>query len=490
MNLSHSASSLSLQQAFSELKHGTVPEGPSTAPPVFNQAIPSFPSLTTSEVGPLPSVSVTAPSASLPSTTNVSLPATQSVSTQPVETLAAGLPTSKELSGSNSPPPVLQSGPQLVTGVASSISAPSFSSSASQVVSAIGEVAPSVSTPTSLTLSQSGTTESSVGISGTMSLPVTCHQIGSVFPAALQTSVPVSLAQNVVPSHLSTSTSVPSLAEMVAVSVLPPKPESEQLSDKLQLGSVGGTSLPISVPLSSAMASSIPGSVPQSAGVQPLPIPLVVTSSILAPVVGAASTPVLPHVPLPGILPQAQPIANVPIVQQTLVHSQPQPAPLPNQPHIHCLEADADSQPKAPGIDDIKTLEEKLRSLFSEHSAAGAAHSSVSLDTSLPVETTVMPGQPTTVVAPTKPVAPIASTSVPPATLLLGQTGLPVMTPVATPVQAGTPISCVPTACVTAPGTAKPGTAGTPPSKAPLSRVPVRNQYFYEHMLKIQRDAL
>ncbi|KAL8222179.1 UNVERIFIED_CONTAM: hypothetical protein K2H54_075088 [Gekko kuhli] len=469
MNLSHSASSLSLQQAFSELKHGPMTEGPSTAPPVFNQAIPPFPSLTTSEIGSLPSASIATPSVSLPSTTSASLPATQSVSTQPIEALAAGLPVSKELSGSNSPPPVLQSGPQLVSGVASSISVPSFSSAASQVASATGEVAPSVSTPASLTLPQTGTTGSSVAISGTITLPVTCQQIGSAFPVASQTSAPVSLTQSMVSSQLSTSSSVPSLAEMVAVSVLHPKSESEQLSDKLQLGSVGGTALPISVPLSSAIASSMSGSVPQSAGAQLLPVPLVVTSSILAPVAGAVSTPVLPQVPLPGILPQAQPVTNVPIVQQTLVHSQPQPAPLPNQPHVHCLEADADCQPKAPGIDDIKTLEEKLRSLFSEHSATGATHSSVSLDTSLPVETTVMPGLPTTAVAPTKPVAPIASGSVPPTTLLLGPAGVPVMTPVATPVQAGTPASSVPAACVTAPGTTKPGTT---PSKAPLSRVP------------------
>ncbi|XP_077196116.1 serine/threonine-protein kinase WNK1 isoform X6 [Paroedura picta] len=469
MNLSHSASSLSLQQAFSELKHGQMTEGPSTAPPVFNQAMPPFPALTTSEIGPLPSASVTAPSGPLPSTTSVSLPVTQSVSVQPIETPAAGLPVSQELPGSNSPPPVLPPRPQLVSGVTSSISVPSFPSLASQVASATGEVAPSVSTPASLTLPQAGITGSSVAISGAMTLPVTCQQVSSMFPGAPQTSAPVSLAYCMASSQLSTSSSVPSLAEMVAVSVLHPKSESEQLSDKLQLGSIGGTAVPIPVPLSSAIASSMSGSVPQSAGVQPVPIPLVVTSSIPAPVGGAVSTPVLPQVPLSGILPQAPPVANVPVVQQTLVHSQPQPALLPNQPHVHCLEADPDSQPKAPGIDDIKTLEEKLRSLFSEHSAAGAAHSAVSVDTLLPVETTVMPSLPTTVVAPTKPVAPTASAGVPPATLLLGPAGLAVMTPIATPVQAGTPISCVPAACVTAPGTTKPA---TPPSKAPLSRVP------------------
>nr|XP_056703338.1 serine/threonine-protein kinase WNK1 isoform X3 [Euleptes europaea] len=471
MNLSHSASSLSLQQAFSELKHGPMVEGPSTAPPVFNQAIPSFPSLTTSEIGPLPSASVTGPSVSLPSTTCVSLPATQSVSTKPIEKVAAGLPLSKDLSGSKSPPAVLQSGPQLVSGVASSISAPSFSSAASQVAPAVGEVVPSVSTPASLMLPQAGTTGPTIAISGAPTQSVTCQQVGTLFPAASQTSAPASLAQSMVSqsSQLSTSSCVPSLAEMVAVSVLHPKSESEQLSDKPQPDSAGGTALPVSAPLSSALASSLSGSVSQSAGIQPLPIPLVVTSAILAPVAGAVSTPVLPQVPLPGIQLQAQPVANVPVVQPTLIHSQPQPAPLPNQPHTHCLEADADSQPKAPGIDDIKTLEEKLRSLFSEHGAAGAAHPSVPLDTSLAVETMVMPGLPTTAVAPTKPVAPIVSASVPPATLTLGPTGLPVMTPVATPVQAGTPVSCIPAASVTGPGTTKPG---TPPSKPPLSRVP------------------
>ncbi|KAK9400105.1 serine/threonine-protein kinase WNK1 [Crotalus adamanteus] len=128
---------------------------------------------------------------------------------------------------------------------------------------------------------------------------------------------------------------------------------------------------------------------------------------------------------------------------------------------------DIDTQPKAPGIDDIKTLEEKLRSLFSEHGGIGTAHPSVSLETSLAMETTAIPGLPTTTIAPTKPVASIASTSMPPASLVLGPTGLPVMTPVVTPGQAGTPVSSVSVTCCPATATTKPG---TPPSKPPLSR--------------------
>ncbi|XP_044272959.1 serine/threonine-protein kinase WNK1 isoform X3 [Varanus komodoensis] len=469
MNLSHSASSLSLQHAFSELKHAQIQEGPSTAPPVFNQAVPPFPPATTCVNGGLPSTSMTGPSMSLSSSTDVS-----SSTTQPIEKVTTGLPLSEELPGSSSPPPGLQSGSQLISGVASSISAPSFlSTTASQAESAPGEIATSISTPASLTMPQAGSTWPSVIASGAKAPSVTPQQgggSGSAAPTASQTSIPVSLAQSKVShsSHLNTSSSVPSLAEMVVVSVLQPRSEGEQSQEKPQISSTGEIPVPVSIPVSSTVTSTIPSSISQPAVVQPPSIPPVVTSSSLAPVGTVVCTPV-PQVPLSGILPLAQPVANVPAVQQTLIHSQPQPAPLPNQPHTHCLEGDADTQPKAPGIDDIKTLEEKLRSLFSEHGGVGAAHPAVSLDTSLVMETTVMPGLPTTVVAPTKPVAAIASTSIPPVSLTLGPTGLPVMTPVATPGQAGTPGSCAPATCCTTSATVKPG---TPPSKPPLSRAP------------------
>jgi len=162
------------------------------------------------------------------------------------------------------------------------------------------------------------------------------------------------------------------------------------------------------------------------------------------------------------------------LLPNCLLHSQPQPAPLPNQPHIHCLEADADAQSKAPGIDDIKTLEEKLRSLFSEHGNVGAAHPSVSLETSLIMETTVIPGIPTTVVAPTKPLTSV-STCIPPSSLPLGPAGLPVLTPVATPGQVITPVSYISAPSSVATAVVKPGPSPSPP---PLSRVPVSNAMF------------
>lgn len=199
----------------------------------------------------------------------------------------------------------------------------------------------------------------------------------------------------------------------------------------------------------------------------PLVTPSAIASTpVLPQAAGPTSTPLLPQVP--SIPPLVQPVASVPAVQQTLIHSQPQPALLPNQPHTHCPEIDADSQPKAPGIDDIKTLEEKLRSLFSEHSSSGAQHASVSLETSLVVETTVAPGIPTTAVAPSKLMTSTTSTCLPPTSLPLGTTGLSVI-PVVTPGQVSTPVSYVSAPVSTTSGVK----AGTAPSKPPLTKAPV-----------------
>ncbi|XP_073176497.1 serine/threonine-protein kinase WNK1 isoform X4 [Lepidochelys kempii] len=482
MNLSHSASSLSLQQAFSEIRHAQMTEGPSTAPPVFNQTMPPFPPVLSNIVGSLPSTSVAPLPASPPSTTGISLPVAQSVVPLPTEKVPAGVTPSTGVSGSSSPT-TSQSGHQLIGGVTSSVSAPaSFSLTVtSQSAQPLTEEAvPNISTPASLTLPPTQQIPvmagPSVSAPSAVPPPVTspsAQQISSSMEsvAAPQTSVAPTMAHNVTSQmpQLSSSSSTPSLAETV-VSVLHLKPEDGQSVDKAQLCSAAGLSLPISVPLSSAVASSISGSVPQPAVVHPLLIPSAVASTpVLSQAAAAISTPIVPQVPLSGTLPLTQPVANLPAVQQTLIHSQPQPAPLPNQPHTHCLEADVDTQPKAPGIDDIKTLEEKLRSLFSEHGNVGATHPPVSLETSLVMETTVMPGVPTTAVAPTKPMTATTSSCIPPVSLPLGPAGLPVMTPVATPGQVGIPVTYVPASVSIATTAVKPG---TPPSKPPLSRVP------------------
>uniref|UniRef100_A0A8B9QB33 non-specific serine/threonine protein kinase n=1 Tax=Apteryx owenii TaxID=8824 RepID=A0A8B9QB33_APTOW len=471
MNLSHSASSLSLQQAFSEIRHSQMTEGPSTAPPVFNQTIPPFPpALSTMAGSGAPPASIAAPSISVPSTTGVCIPGSV---TLPSENATVGAAPSTSVPSSISPPPASQSGQQSTGGVASSVSAPaSFSppttSQPAQPLS--GDIAHSTSTPASLALPS--TQIPGVTGLGVIAPAVTSQSTPQIVSslAVPQTSVALSLPQHValqLPQLSSSSGSVSSLAETTVVSAPQSLSESGQSIDKSQLCSAAGLSLPISAPLSSSVATSICGSVTQPV-IHPLLIPSAITSTpVLSQIPGAMSTPVLPQVPLPGVLPQ--PVTNLPAVQQTLIHSQPQPAPLPNQPHTHCLEADADAQSKAPGIDDIKTLEEKLRSLFSEHSNVGTAHPSVSLETSLVMETTVIPGIPTTVVAPTKPLTSI-STCIPPSSLPLGPTGLPVLTPVATPGQVITPVSYISASSSIATAVVKPGTS---PSKPPLSRVPV-----------------
>ncbi|NWV26735.1 WNK1 kinase, partial [Origma solitaria] len=467
MNLSHSASSLSLQQAFSEMGHAQMTEGPSTAPPVFNQTIPPFPpALSTMAGSGATPASVATSSVSVSSSTGVSLPGSV---TLPSENAAVGVAPSTSVPSSVSPPPASQSGQQS-TGVASSVSAPaSFSLSATsqpaQPVAA--DIAPSISTPSSLAL-PSTQVPGATGL-GAVASAVTSQSTPQIVSsmAAPQTSVALSLAQSVALQlpQLSSSASVSSLAETTVVSAPQSLPESGQPLDKSHPCNAAGLSLPISAPLSSSVASSICGSVSQPV-IHPLLVPSAITSTPVLPQISGA-TPMLPQVPLPGVLPQ--PVTNLPAVQQTLIHSQPQPAPLPNQPHVHCLEADADAQSKAPGIDDIKTLEEKLRSLFSEHGNVGTVHPSVSLETSLVMETTVVPGIPTTAVAPTKPLTSI-STCIPPSSLPLGPTGLPVLTPLATPGQGITPVSYISASSSIVTAAVKPGTS---PSKPPLSRVPV-----------------
>ncbi|XP_014725479.1 PREDICTED: serine/threonine-protein kinase WNK1 isoform X2 [Sturnus vulgaris] len=466
MNLSHSASSLSLQQAFSEMGHAQMTEGPSTAPPVFNQTMPPFPpALSTMAGSGATPASVATSSVSVSSSTGVSLPGS---ATLPSENAALGVAPSTSVPSSISPPPASQSGQQS-TGVASSVSAPaSFSLSATsqpaQPVTA--DIAPSISTPSSSALPSAQVP--GVTAFGAAAPAVTSQSTPQIVSSmgAPQTSVAPSLAQNVALQlpQLSSSGSVSSLAETTVVSAPQSLPESGNSLDKSHPCNATGLSLPISAPLSSSIASSICGSVSQPV-IHPLLVPSGITSTPVLPQISGA-TPMLPQVPLPGVLPQ--PVTNLPAVQQTLIHSQPQPAPLPNQPHVHCLEADADAQSKAPGIDDIKTLEEKLRSLFSEHSNVGTVHPSVSLETSLVMETTVIPGIPTTAVAPTKPLTSI-STCIPPSSLPLGPTGLPVLTPVATPGQVITPASYMSASSSITTAAVKPGSS---PSKPPLSRVP------------------
>lgn len=149
---------------------------------------------------------------------------------------------------------------------------------------------------------------------------------------------------------------------------------------------------------------------------------------------------------------------GLPNLQPSLPHGQAQPGAVPTLTHTQSIEGD-DSLTKS-GIDDIKTLEEKLRSLFSEHGSAGAPHSLTPQEASGGLEGVPLPGPPaatTTVSSQTKP-----TSTAPPSSLPLGPSGVPIQSQGLTPGQAVTPVPYVSAPAATA-------TTGKPP----LSRVPV-----------------
>ncbi|XP_034501071.1 serine/threonine-protein kinase WNK1 isoform X5 [Ailuropoda melanoleuca] len=476
MNLSHSASSLSLQQAFSELRHGQMTEGPNTAPPNFSHTGPTFPVVppSMSSIAGVPTTGAAAtPSVSVPATSSplndISTSVIQSEIPVPTETGTGGVATGTGvIPSSGLPVPPVSESPVFSTVVSSITVPPVVSMSAtSQPIQAPtpGSTVSSIGTLPSIPVSAA--VASAVGSAAAPAAkppPVPSQQAaGSPAGAATLTSVPVTLPFPSIASQpslqLSSSTSAPTLAETVVVSA--------HSLDKTSHSSTTGLALALSASSSSSPGAGLSGSISQPSGVHPLVTPSAIASTPALPqAAGPTSTPLLPQVS--SIPPLVQPVASVPAVQQTLIHSQPQPALLPNQPHTHCPEIDADSQPKAPGIDDIKTLEEKLRSLFSEHSSSGAQHASVSLEASLVGETTVTPGIPTTAVAPSKLMTSTTSTCLPPTSLPLGTAGLPAM-PVVTPGQVSTPVSYVSAPVSTTPGVK----AGTAPSKPPLTKAPV-----------------
>ncbi|XP_053518487.1 serine/threonine-protein kinase WNK1 isoform X14 [Artibeus jamaicensis] len=464
MNLSHSASSLSLQQAFSELKNAQMTEGPNTAPPNFSHTGPTFPvvPLSMGSIAGVPTIAGTTPSASVPVTScplnDISTSVVQSEITVPTEKRIA-ICTGVTSSGLPIPP---ASESPVLSSVVSSITIPTVVSTSAtfQSVQAptSGSTVSSIGTFPSIPFSTtSASAVYSAAAPETKPSPILSQQsAGSTTGAATLTSISATTPFPSIASQpylqLSSSTSAPTLAETVVVSA--------HSLDKTSHSSTTGLALSLSASSSSSPGALVSSSTSQSSGVHPLVTPSAIAlTPVLSQAAGPTSTPLLP--PVPSVPPLVQPVANVPAVQQTLIHSQPQPALLPNQPHTHCPEIDADTQQSKAGIDDIKTLEEKLRSLFSEHSSSGTQHASVSLDTSLVVETNITAGIPTTAVAPSKLMTSTTSTCLPPTSLPLGTTGLPVI-PVVIPGQVSTPVSTT--------AGAKPGTV---PSKPPLTKAPV-----------------
>ncbi|XP_041441880.1 serine/threonine-protein kinase WNK1 isoform X4 [Xenopus laevis] len=457
MNLSHSASSVSLQQAFAEMRHSQMTEGPSTAPPIFNQTGPPFPPSMTSLLATLPTnaMPIFQAAPAIPSNLPSAVPPTVEVNVpQAPERVHAGMAPTSIAPSTLSPPLIAVSNqlPEVIPGVSVSAiaSLPATSLPSMPIVGGV---------PMGAAILPSTQILGSVSTMGTMPPSVTSPpmQQANVAGSLPHTSVSAPLIlSNFAPSQvpLCSSSSVPSFVESVAVSSA--LDSSRMVAEVDTVMSTSGFSLPISAPLTYAgvAASGIAGAGGQP-GVHPPHLPQGVATT---PVVSQTPPSSLP--PIPGSIPLNQPGSNIP---HTLSHGQPQPTPLPNQPQTNLVEGETDTLPK-PGIDDIKTLEEKLRSLFSEHGGAGAPHGLTPSETQIGLDGTPLPGPSSSSTTQTKP----AASTGPPTSLPLGPPGIPAMSQIMTPGQAATPVTYVSASGNTL-ATPK---AATPPSKPPLSRVP------------------
>uniref|UniRef100_A0A8C1YFT0 non-specific serine/threonine protein kinase n=1 Tax=Cyprinus carpio TaxID=7962 RepID=A0A8C1YFT0_CYPCA len=356
LGLSMSASAVSLQQAFSEIRQGRFDPGPSTAPPMLHVSMPPL----LPAAAPLPSsvAPVVPPTVSSEVTSSPSLP---SVSINPP--------------GSSSPPPTLPASSVTFPPAHSQLPLPQ-----SQAVPAIISV---ISTPPSL--------------------PVPPVPATTSFP---QTSVPMP---------------APACIEAPLTHSMSP------------MGSVsGGSSEQPPITSTSAQLTS----------------PVIPTTAIQTPPLAPSTTTVIPTLAAQSQVPTLQPVTtNIPVVQPTPVHSQPQTSTVPNQSHAHCVECDSDPQGK--GVDDIQALDKKLRSLFMDlGSGPPSAQSDVTSD---PMAAASIPGtsSPTACATP-------SGTPLPPSSLPLNSPGQSMGSPMTSMGNASTPV----------------GYSQTTPSKAPLSRLP------------------
>ncbi|KAI1888495.1 hypothetical protein AGOR_G00185750 [Albula goreensis] len=338
LGLSHSASSVSLQQAFSEMRQGQYDAGPSTAPPSVHVAPPPLgPALPVGTGLALDtSTAASAPSAAL--VTSPPLPQAQLPEAQAAAPVSLSPPTS-----SSSPPAITQQAP--VTGAVATAPAPSHTHPALPAPPSLPVTQPVVATAASA-LPPSVTPPSASQPPTSTSFPLTSPPGPQPMPAAL----PPAGASEALPSTASGGGSF----EQVPPAVVPAAPAPQ---------------LPPSTAAPPPQLTT--ATIPSTA----------VPSSLLAPAVTvpttAISTPQLPPaaaVPAGTVAPGLLPVAtNIPVVQPTLVHTQPQPSTMPNQTHAHCGECESDPQGK--GVDDIQALDKKLRSLFSDLGSVCPRHS-------------------------------------------------------------------------------------------------------------------
>ncbi|XP_032893426.1 serine/threonine-protein kinase WNK1 isoform X13 [Amblyraja radiata] len=471
LNLSHSASSVSLQQAFSELKHRAFQEGPNTAPPVFNQTIPQFPMVHPEMasigqgVNTQTVVSSSAP-ASLLIPGSGSQAKVQSIQSPPADQLTNETVTGIITSNTILLPPTLQPAQHSIDGTSANVSVPTCVSP------------PQSSQPSRLII---GDPVISDPASSSVSPPLTSHLVqhligGAAISGGSSTTVSPPSTQTVIlqASQQLCGGAVVSLPESSA-SLSTLQGQTEILSSTTQVESqqMGGNGITLAASTSLPPTCGIQTAVSQSIVVQTIS-----AQNVTLPHTVGVSVPFATQFSVPGTAP-AQPVSSVSSVQQTLIHNQPQTAFLPNQPHIHYSEVDIDLNTKGTGIDDIKTLDEKLRSLFSEHSTGGCPHISAPLEMGLNAESatiesliaagkiTGIPGT-STVSVPSYPVTTTGSI-IPPSSLPLGPTGLPLtIQQPSTPSSYSAVVSSMPNVISTT------GRPGTPPSKPPLGRLLVQ----------------
>nr|XP_024661391.1 serine/threonine-protein kinase WNK1 isoform X7 [Maylandia zebra] len=407
LGLSHSTGAVSLHQAFSELRQNQnqLDSGPNTAPPSIHSTHPPL----------------LEPAAA-------SVPSQSSTLTPTVDAAAGHVPSNLNTTQDASLPPL----------------------SVSSTPSAIHLSPPCSSSPPPTTVNQS--------ILQSQVLPQPVTQAVSQPQTQVQAQ-----PQPQAFSHPQSQT-VSSVSAASVPSTLPTVVPPQMLTSPPLAHTIPFVSSPPSSSLIASEVSSDHSSV--------LPTPSL-TSSVIptTAILGPQLTPSVVSLPAPtpsssagGLLPVT---TNVPTVQPTLVHSQPQTAALAGQTHAHSdceprCEHSSESQCKP---DDIQALEMKLRSLFMDlggvvPSTQGdivAADLAAVAGTSSPVG----PCSTSTTSVAASGSSQSAIPPQPPSSLALGSLGSPAPiqgpgTPVFTPAQSIIPVSL----------------GQTTPSKTPLSRVP------------------
>uniref|UniRef100_A0A8C5MNM9 non-specific serine/threonine protein kinase n=1 Tax=Leptobrachium leishanense TaxID=445787 RepID=A0A8C5MNM9_9ANUR len=465
MNLSHSASSVSLQTAFAELRQSQIADGPNTAPPIFNQTGPPFPPSMTNIAGSSQASSTTSTAVPISSHTVVPQTMLERFRTEAPERLITGVSSSVSVPSSIPMKQTTLSTQPLTTGVMSGISLagslPETLLPTLPLVSGVPVVGSLISPPEKLAPAASVPSALTQLITSPPSLQSTSNMAANV-PHTSVSAPPIVGTVSVGPISFSASSSAPSFVESVAVCA-PQLDVINKPTEAMTAISASGLTLPIIGPLTYAGVAATGLNLEENKAVVHTAHQGTATTAVVGPAGGTASTPLTSHVPLPGVVPLGHPLPSQPSVQHTPAHGQP--TPLPNLPHSHSLEGDGDGINK-PGIDDIKTLEEKLRSLFSEHGAMGAPHGLTPLDSSIGQDGIPIPGSLPTTSAQTKPA--ISNVSAPPTSLSIGHSTQTMIGQLPTPGQAATPGAVSAASYVGTTGNA----AGTP-SKPPLSRVPV-----------------